>query len=135
MDVLSFLFLSFFLSFLFWGGGRGAFSVVGFRLLLDLKALEVAEPSRWRPGLPRDAPRPRRRRSRLESREPRDPAARGARPGRVARGVTAKRQNRAVKWLLQKAGLFKIEGWPIRIHNPCRKATTKGNSCVTPGKH
>ena len=33
-----------------------------------------------------------------------------------------------------KAGLFKMEGWPILIHNPYRKATTKGTPCVTPGK-
>ena len=32
------------------------------------------------------------------------------------------------------SGLFKMEGWPILIHNPYRKATTKGTPCVAAGK-
>ena len=29
------------------------------------------------------------------------------------------------------SGLFKTECWPILVHNPCWKATTKGTLCVT----
>ena len=35
-----------------------------------------------------------------------------------------------VEWKLPLTG----QGWPILIHNPYRKATTKGTPCVTPGK-